>query len=87
MLIVFLYCQVLFISLKYVIDASSIDKKVSKEYHVCETVILTKKEKQPTSTYSKISSCKSDEFISKNKYITERIDSLINTLNRSFTGV
>lgn len=70
-----------------VIDASSKNKEVVKGYHVCEAVILTKKEKQPISTYSKIYSCKSDGFISKNSYTYKSIESVINTLNRKFTGI
>jgi hypothetical protein len=70
-----------------IIDASSPDKKMTKGYHVCESVILTEKEKQPISTYSKIYSCKSSDFKSKNKYTFESIDSVIKVLNRKFTGV
>lgn len=70
-----------------VIDASSKNKEVVKGYHVCEAVILTKKEKQPVSTYSKIYSCKSASFLSKNNYTYESIESVIKTLNRKFTGV
>lgn len=47
------------------IDGSSLDKKITKGYHVCESVILTEKEKQPISVYSEIYSCKSDSFKSK----------------------
>ena len=70
-----------------VIDASSQDKKITKGYHVCEAVILTSNEKQPISTYSKIYSCKSDNFKSKNTYTIESIKSVINVLNKPFTGV
>ena len=70
-----------------VIDASSLDKKITKGYHVCESVILTEKEKQPISAYSKIYSCKSDSFRSKNNYTIESIDSVIKVLGRRFTGV
>ena len=49
-----------------VIDASSQDKKIVNGYHKCEATILTKNEKQPISVYSKIYSCKSKGFISKN---------------------
>lgn len=70
-----------------VIDASSIDKKITKGYHVCEATVLTEKEKQPISVYSKIYSCKSNGFKSMNEYTKESIDSVINTLNRRFTGV
>lgn len=51
-------------------------------YHVCEAVILGKNEKQPISVYSKIYSCKSKEFVSKNQYTMESIDMVINVLNR-----
>lgn len=70
-----------------VIDASSKNKEIVKGYHVCEAVILTKKEKQPISTYSKIYSCKSDGFISKNSYTYKSIESVIKTLNRKFIGI
>jgi hypothetical protein len=70
-----------------IIDASSLDKKITKGYHVCEAVILTEKEKQPISTYSEIYSCKSADFRSKNNYTLESIKSVINVLNRKFTGV
>jgi uncharacterized protein (UPF0297 family) len=70
-----------------IIDASSQNKEVVKGYHICESVILTETEKQPISTYSKIYSCKSEEFKSKNTYTLESIDSVINVLQRTFTGV
>lgn len=70
-----------------VIDASSKDKKITKGYHVCESVILTEKEKQPISTYSRVYSCKSEVFKSKNNYTIESINSVIKVLNRQFTGV
>ena len=70
-----------------VIDASNPDKKIGKGYHVCEAVLLTDKEKQTVSTYSKIYSCKSNEFISKNTYTIESINSVVNVLNRKFTGI
>ena len=70
-----------------VIDASSQDKKITKGYHVCESVILTENEKQPISTYSKIYSCKSNNFKSKNNYTIESINSVIDILGRKFTGV
>lgn len=70
-----------------VIDASNPDKKITKGYHVCESVILTEKETQPISSYSKIYSCKSNDFKSKNVYTIESIDSVRNVLNRKFTGV
>ena len=48
---------------------------------------LTEKEKQPISTYSKVYSCKSEGFKSKNNYTIESINSVIKVLNRQFTGV
>ena len=71
-----------FEDLDRVIDASDKDKKIVNGYHVCEAVILGKKEKQPFSVYSEIYSCKSDGFISKNKYTIESIDTVMNVLNR-----
>ena len=62
-----------FEDLDRVIDASSKDKKISNGYHVCEAVALTKKELQPISIYSKIYSCQSKGFISKNSYTKESI--------------
>lgn len=41
-----------FEDLDEVIDASSIDKKITPGYHVCESVALTEKTKQPISLYS-----------------------------------
>lgn len=70
-----------------VLDASSINKEIVKGYHVCESVILTEKEKQPISTYSKIYSCKSKGFKSMNNYTIDSINSVINVLNKKFTGV
>lgn len=70
-----------------VIDASNIDKKITKGYHECEAVILTEKEKQPISVYSKIYSCKSKNFVSQNTYTLESIDAIIKVLGRKFTGV
>lgn len=71
-----------FEDLDRIIDASDSDKKVVNGYHVCEEVILGKEEKQPISVYSEIYSCKSDGFISKNKYTMESIDTVIGVLNR-----
>lgn len=70
-----------------VIDASNLNKKITKGYHVCESVILTEKEKQPISVYSKIYSCKSKEFKSMNEYTMKSIDAVKNVLGRKFTGV
>lgn len=64
-----------------VIDASDTDKKVVNGYHVCEAVILGEKEKQPFSVYSEIYSCKSDGFISKNKYTIDSINTVTKVVN------
>lgn len=71
-----------FEDLDRVIDASDPDKKIVNGYHVCEAVILGKNEKQPFSVYSEIYSCKSDNFISKNKYTKDSIDKVISILQR-----
>ena len=65
-----------------IIDASSEKKEVVKGYHVCEATILGEKEKQPFSVYSKIYSCKSESFVSMNRYTMESIQTVINVLNR-----
>ena len=70
-----------------VIDASSPDKRIVNGYHVCEATILTKNEKQPLSIYSKIYSCKSKDFISKNKYTMESIKASEELVGDNFTGV
>ena len=58
-----------FEDLDRVIDASSINKEVVNGYHICEAVVLGKEQKQPISLYSEIYSCKSNNFISKNKFL------------------
>jgi len=70
-----------------VIDGSSKGKIITPGYHVCEAVVLTEKEKQPLSLYSKIYSCKSNNFVSKNEYTLESIKTAEKVLNRSFIGV
>ena len=70
-----------------VIDASSQDKKIVNGYHVCEATVLTKNKKQPMSLYSQIYSCKSKNFISKNKYTMESIEAAEKIVGDSFTGV
>lgn len=70
-----------------VIDASSKDKKIVNGYHVCEATILSKNEKQPISVYSKIYSCKSDDFKSKNNYTLESIKAVEEVCGNNFTGV
>ncbi len=70
-----------------VIDASSQDKKIVNGYHVCEATVLSKNQKQPVSIYSKIYSCKSKNFISKNTYTLESIKATENLIGKNFTGV
>ena len=70
-----------------VIDASSPDKKIVNGYHVCEATMLTKKEKQPISVYSKIYSCKSKDFRSKNNYTMESIKAVEGIVGEHFTGI
>jgi len=70
-----------------VIDASSQDKKIVNGYHVCEATILSKNKKQPMSIYSKIYSCKSKDFISKNKYTMESINAAEEIVGNDFIGV
>ena len=69
-----------FEDLDQVIDASSQNKEVVSGYHVCESVILTEKEKQPISVYSNIYSCQSDGFKSKNDYTIKNIDKVIEVI-------
>lgn len=69
-----------FEDLDQVIDASSQNKEVVSGYHVCESVILTEKEKQPISVYSNIYSCQSDGFKSKNDYTIKSIDKVIEVI-------
>lgn len=71
-----------FEDLDEVIDASSIKSEIVSGYHVCEAVILTEKEKQPISVYSEIYSCKSYNFISKNHYTKESIETVRKVLGR-----
>lgn len=71
-----------FEDLDRVIDASDPDKKTVNGYHICEAVILGKNAKQPFSVYSEIYSCKSDNFISMNKYTFDSIDMVNNILKR-----
>ena len=73
--------------LDHVIDASSQNKRIVSGYHVCEAVVLTKNEKQPMSIYSKIYSCKSDNFISKNAYTLESIKEAEKVCGESFIGI
>ena len=71
-----------FEDLDQIIDASDPGKTVVNGYHVCEAVIIGKNEKQPISVYSEIYSCKSKNFISKNKYTIDSIDTVMRVLNR-----
>lgn len=70
-----------------VIDASSQDKRIVNGYHICEATVLTKKQKQPMSLYSKIYSCKSKGFISKNTYTLESIKTTENVIGKNFIGI
>jgi len=70
-----------------VIDASSQDKRIVNGYHVCEATILTKNEKQPLSIYSKIYSCKSKTFESKNKYTMDSIKRVEELVGDNFIGL
>ena len=70
-----------------VIDASSQDKKIVNGYHVCEATILTQNEKQPISIYSKIYSCKSANFKSKNEYTMESIRRAEEVTEGRFIGI
>ena len=76
-----------FEDLDNVVDASSVDRKIKKGYHICEAVILTKEEKQPISVYSEIYSCKSKNFKSQNYYTLESIERVKEVVKGNFTGV
>ena len=70
-----------------VIDTSGQDKRIVNGYHVCEATILTKNEKQPLSIYSQIYSCKSKNFVSKNKYTMKSIKEAEKIVEEKFIGV
>ena len=70
-----------------VIDGSSQDKKIVNGYHVCEATVLSMNNKQPMSIYSKIYSCKSKNFVSKNTYTLESIKAAENMIGKKFIGV
>ena len=70
-----------------VIDVSSPDKRIVNGYHVCEATMLTKNEKQPISVYSKIYSCKSQNFRSKNDYTLESIKAVEELVGEQFIGI
>ena len=70
-----------------VIDASSKDKRMVNGYHVCEAVMLSENTNQPMSVYSKIYSCKSADFKSKNTYTLESIEAVEDLIGKKFTGI
>lgn len=70
-----------------VIDGSSQDKKIVNGYHMCEATVLSMNNKQPMSIYSKIYSCKSKNFVSKNTYTLESIKAAENMIGEKFIGV
>ena len=70
-----------------VIDASSQDKRIVNGYHVCEATILSKNQNQPMSIYSQIYSCKSKNFVSKNKYTMASIEAAEGIVGDNFTGI
>lgn len=70
-----------------VIDGSSQDKKIVNGYYVCEATVLSMNNKQPMSIYSKIYSCKSKNFVSKNTYTLESIKAAENMIGEKFIGV
>lgn len=70
-----------------VIDGSSQDKKIVNGYHVCEATVLSMNNKQPMSIYSKIYSCKSKNFVSKNTYTLESIKAAEIMIGEKFIGV
>lgn len=73
--------------LDMVVDASSKDKEIVPGYHVCEAVILGKRERQPISVYSQIYSTKSDTFKSQKTYTLKSIDTVREVLKRNVTFV
>ena len=68
-----------------VIDGSSQDKKIVNG--LCEATVLSMNNKQPMSIYSKIYSCKSKNFVSKNTYTLESIKAAENMIGEKFIGV
>ena len=54
---------------------------------MCEATALTKNEKQPLSIYSKIYSCKSKDFVSKNEYTISSIKAAERIFGENFTGI
>jgi len=76
-----------FQDLDRVIDGSSLNKEIVPGYNVCEAVVLSNKHKQPISLYSKIYSCQSDDFVSKNVYTHESINRVHDILQKKATYV
>ena len=68
-------------------DASSPDKRIVNGYNVCEAVLLSKNTNQPISVFSKIYSCKSSDFKSKNTYTLDSIKAVENIVEKNFTGI
>ena len=68
-------------------DASSPDKRIVNGYNICEAVLLSKNTNQPISVYSKIYSCKSKDFKSKNTYTLNSIEAVENVVGKKFTGI
>ncbi len=68
-------------------DASSPDKRIVNGYNICEAVLLSKNTNQPISVYSKIYSCKSKDFKSKNIYTLNSIEAVENVVGKKFTGI
>lgn len=76
-----------FEDMRMVKDTSSLDGDILPGYHICEAAVVTKKEKQPISLYSKIYSTKSDEFKSMNDETFKSIEAVKETLQRKCTFV
>lgn len=76
-----------FEDLDLVRDASSKDDRIVPGYHVCEASVVTKKQRQPISLYSKVYSTKSDGFKSTNEETIKSIKAVQNILNKSCTFV
>ena len=68
-------------------DASSQDKRIVNGYNICEAVLLSQNTNQPISVYSKVYSCKSKGFKSKNAYTLESIKAVENIVGKNFTGI
>ena len=62
-----------FEDLSYVRDGSAIDNKQVLGYNICESVVVSKNQKQPISLYSEVYSTISKGFKSKNTYSMESI--------------